>query len=128
MSRADRFARSAAVGLEFTPEGKTALVTSGGMGTGKGRVSTIDVKSRTSHITNISVGAFPFGLAITPNGKTLIVANNDSGTVSTIDLKTKAKHRTDIPVGRAPGGVAITLDGKTAFVSNNGLPPLHWRR
>jgi YVTN family beta-propeller protein len=82
-------------------------------------VSTIDVKTRTKDPTDIPVGQSPFGVAITPDGKTAFVANGASGTVSTIDVKTRTKGPTDIPVGSGAFDVAITPDGKTAFVTNN---------
>ena len=71
-------------------------------------MSTIDVKTRTKHPTDIPVGRYPNGVAITPDGKTAFVANVLSGTVSTIDVKTRTKHPTDIPVGTQPDRVAIT--------------------
>jgi YVTN family beta-propeller protein len=86
----------------------------------EGTLSTIDVKSRTKHPADIPVGSGPFGVAVTPDGKTAFVANNGSGTVSTIDVKTRQKHLTDITVGTQPIGVAVTPDGKTAFVANLG--------
>jgi YVTN family beta-propeller protein len=77
----------------------------------------IDVKTRTTVPTDIAVSS---GVAVTPDGKTAFVTNEDSGTVFTIDVKTKAKHPTDIPFPFGPGhDVAITPDGKTAFVTNN---------
>ena len=84
-----------------------------------GTVSTIDVKTRTKHPTDIAVGGGPVGVAVTPDGKTAYVANQANGSVSTIDVKTRTKHRTDITVGSLAFGVAITPDGKTAFVTNN---------
>jgi DNA-binding beta-propeller fold protein YncE len=98
---------SGAVGLTFTPDGKTAFVTSGGMGTGNGRVSTIDVKARTKNPTDITVGPDPFGLAVTPDGKTVFVANFDSNTVSTIDVKTRDQepHRHHRRLAPRLGGV-----------------------
>jgi YVTN family beta-propeller protein len=71
-------------------------------------VSTIDVKTRTKHPTDIPVGTAPIGVAVTPDGKTAFVANLGSGTVSTIDVKTGKKNPTDIPVGASPVGVAFT--------------------
>jgi YVTN family beta-propeller protein len=94
----------------------TAFVTNALSGT----VSTIDVKTRTKHRTDIPVGTDPFGLAITPNGKTAFVTNVNLGTVSTIDVKTRKKNPTDITVGTAPNRVAVTPDGKTVFVPNSG--------
>src|SRR5262245_44950224 len=94
----------------------TAFVANGASGNG----ATIDVKTRTKHPTDITVGSFPFGVAVTPDGRTAFVANTNSGTVSTIDVKTRAKNPADIAVGSNPFWVAITPDGKTAFVTNNG--------
>jgi YVTN family beta-propeller protein len=94
----------------------TAFVTNSGSDT----VSTIDVKTRTKHPTDVSVGSFPWGVAVTPDGKTAFVANGVSGTVSTIDARTRTKHPADISVGSVPFLVAVTPNGKTAFVANNG--------
>jgi len=102
------------VGVAVTPNGKTAFVTNALSGT----VSTIDVKTRTKHPTDVVTGSLPLGVAVTPDSKTAFVTNNGSGTVSTIDVKTRSKHATDIPVGPFPKGVAVTPDGKTAFVTN----------
>ncbi len=100
--------------VAITPDGKTAFVANPLSAT----VSTIDVKTRTKHPTDIAVGSVPIGAAVTPDGKTLFVVNGGSGTVSTIDVKTRTKNATDIPVGTNPRGVAVTPDGKTAFVTN----------
>ena len=84
-----------------------------------GTVSTIDVKTRTKHPTDIVLGGGPVGVAVTPDGKPAYVANQSSGTVSTIDVKTRKKNPTDIPVGTDPNRAAVTPDGKTVFVTNN---------
>jgi YVTN family beta-propeller protein len=76
--------------------------------TGSGTVSTIDVKTRIEHPTDITVGSMPFGVAVTPDGKTAFVANTGSDTVSTIDVKTRTKDPTDTPVGSGPFGVTVT--------------------
>ncbi|HKA93214.1 MAG TPA: beta-propeller fold lactonase family protein, partial [Acidimicrobiia bacterium] len=68
----------------------------------------IDVKTRTKVPTDITVGAQPINLAVTPDGKTVFVANYGSDTVSAIDVKTRTKDPTDIPVGAAPGAVSVT--------------------
>jgi YVTN family beta-propeller protein len=71
--------------------------------------STIDVKTRPKHPDDIiTVGAAPYGVAVTSDGKTAFVTNNATGTVSTIDVKTRTKHPTDIAVGPNPLGVAVT--------------------
>jgi YVTN family beta-propeller protein len=86
---------------------------------GSGTISTIGVTSRTKHPNDITVGSFPFAVAIAPDGRTAFVTNNASGTVSTIDVRTRTKHRADIAVGAGPYAMAITPDGGTAFVTNS---------
>ena len=65
-------------------------------------VSTIDVQTRRKNPNDIPVGQAPFGVAVTPDGKTAFVTNRDSGTVSAIDVKTRTKHPTDIHFGAFP--------------------------
>jgi YVTN family beta-propeller protein len=73
-----------------------------------GSVNSIPDPATRSHPTDIPVGTFPVGVAVTPAGKTAFVANVGSGTVSTIDVRTRTKHPTDIAVGNLPVGVAVT--------------------
>jgi YVTN family beta-propeller protein len=115
--------------VAITPDGKTAFVTHAHFGGAQwpppagadlgNSVSTIDVKSRTKHSTDITVGALPWSVVFTLDGKTAFLTSG-LGTVSTIDVKTRTKSPTDIPVGAGPGGMAVTPDGKTAFVANYG--------
>jgi len=70
-------------------------------------VSTIDVKTRKKHLTDIAVGAHPKWVAVTPDGKTAFVTNGGSASVSTIDVKTRTKNLTDIPVGSEPVRLAF---------------------
>ena len=48
--------------MAVTPDGKTAFVANYGSDT----VSTIDVKTRTKHPTDITVGTQPIRVAVTP--------------------------------------------------------------
>ena len=66
----------------------------------------------------ITVGNAPHGVAITPDGKHVYVANNADGTVSVITTATGAVSA-PITVGNGPEQVAITPDGKHAYVTNN---------
>ncbi len=113
-------------GVTVTPDGKTAFVMNGGVLAGPAgvigpirpvgdSVSTIDVKTRTKHPTDITVPPGPIGVAVTPDGKTAFVKTAVG--VSMIDVKTRTKHPTDITAG-VGGGVAFTPDGKTAFVTD----------
>src|SRR5262245_10719233 len=123
------------VDVAVTPDGKTALVTNYGPFTSfseavdalrelppgiVGTVSMIDVKTRTKNPADISVGALPVHVAVTPDGKTAFVTSLGSGTVSTIDVKTGTKEPDDIPVGPFPSDAVVTPDGKTVFVTDFG--------
>ena len=67
----------------------------------------------------ITVGAFPFAIAITPDGKTAYVVIAGSGTVTPIATATNTPGH-PIPVGREPLAIAITPDGRTAYVVSCG--------
>jgi YVTN family beta-propeller protein len=96
------------VGVSAVPARKVCRATAVVTNAMSDSVSTIDVKTRTKHPTDVSVGSFPFGVAVTPDGKTAFVTNSSSGTVSTIDVKTRIKGPTDISVGTGPVAVAFT--------------------
>jgi YVTN family beta-propeller protein len=59
---------------------------------------------------------WPEGLAVTPDGKTLVVALNQVDRAAVIDLATNSVKL--VPVGEFPAWVAISPDGKDAYVSN----------
>jgi YVTN family beta-propeller protein len=77
----------------------------------------IDTATNTASPTTIPVGAHPIAIAITPDGKTVYVANEGSNNVSVIDTATNTASPTTIPVGAHPNAIAITPDGKTAYVA-----------
>jgi YVTN family beta-propeller protein len=64
-------------------------------------------------------GSGPEGLAISPDGSSLWVANRDDGTVTILDPYTLATQSTMIS-GRAPVRDAFTPDGNRAYVVNAG--------
>ena len=59
----------------------------------------------------------PFAAALSPDGKTLYLANAGSDDVSVIDLGTNRKLA-HLAVGANPRGIAITPDGSRIFVNN----------
>ncbi|KJY41367.1 hypothetical protein VR41_12905, partial [Streptomyces sp. NRRL B-1568] len=65
----------------------------------------------------ITVGATPFGVAITPDGLHAYVTNSGDSTVSVISTATNTVTAT-VTVGTTPLGVAIA--GTNAYVANNG--------
>ena len=71
----------------------------------------------------IPVGNSPSGVAITPDGQHVVVANSGSSTVSVIATASNTVVGTPIPVGNSPQGVAITPDGKHVYVTNAGSFP-----
>ena len=64
------------------------------------------------------MGNGPFGVAVTPDGKHVYVANNASNTVSVIETASNTVVATVLGVGGFPLEVAITPDGKHAYVAN----------
>ena len=63
--------------------------------------------------------ANPLGVAVTPNGKRVIVALSVSNELAVVKLATRAVVAR-IPVGVCPYGVELTRNGRFAFVSNFG--------
>jgi len=69
--------------------------------------------------------AYPFSVAITPDGSKAYVAieydgfsGPVAGAVSVIDTATNTVVGSPIPVGKDPYGIAITPDGSKVFVTN----------
>ena len=58
------------------------------------------------------LGLQPAGLAVTPDGSTVYVANKASGTVSFINVATNSAVGSIALPGGGPIGVAVTPDGK----------------
>lgn len=67
----------------------------------------------------LPVGKSSNGLAVSPNGGVIAVANTGDGTVSLVSA-TDLSDATTIPVGAAPEGASFTPDGRYLWVSNNG--------
>jgi YVTN family beta-propeller protein len=69
-------------------------------------------------ITQITAGSGPGPLALTPDGKTLYVANANDGTVSVISTATNAVIAT---IGNEPGVASAVMspDGNTLYLVNN---------
>jgi len=87
-----------------------------------GTLSVIDAKNNYAVKATTPVAGFPLWLAISPDGKTLYVTNNEvRGLVSVIDT-TQATYpvTATIEVGLDPQGVAVSPDGKEVYVANFG--------
>ncbi len=87
-------------------------------------VSVINTVSNTLTAT-VPVGTEPFGVAVSPDGTRVYVANTkygDRGTVSVIDTAiNKVTATVDIGYKYSPCGVAITPDGKKVYVADRDI-------
>jgi YVTN family beta-propeller protein len=107
--------------IVITPDGKTLYVASGSY-YANGAYSYGTTVTPIATATNtagppITTGSQPWGMAITPDGKTVYVANYGSGTVTPIATTTNTAGP-PITVGSGPFDIAITPDGKTVYVAN----------
>lgn len=91
-----------------------------------GTVSVIDLATRLV-ATEIDVDLHPSGMAVSPDGARLYVANANSDTVSVIDTtgdtvggRLDAKPLPGLPFGSAPNALDVSPDGKTLYVANGG--------
>jgi YVTN family beta-propeller protein len=89
-----------------------------------GSVSVVDLTTH-RQITQIPVGLHPSGIAATPDGKHVLVANANSDTISVIDTASNQVVETistrpaeKLLFGSAPNAIAISPDSKTVYVTN----------
>ena len=115
-------------GIAFAPNGSKVYVSGGG--NNKIRVFSISGETLTEQSSIVlppgptrpffgDKAPYPDGLAISPDGSRLYVANNLGDSMSIVNTATGATVATT-PVGRNPYTVALSGDGKTAYVSDWG--------
>jgi YVTN family beta-propeller protein len=114
------------VGLAFTPDGKT-LYASGG-GNNLIRRYTVNDGMLTegkpimlppvSGRTGTPINPLPAGIALTPDGQRLLVANQQADAMSVVDLATNVVHTA--AAGHRPYAVLASADGHSAYVTNQG--------
>jgi YVTN family beta-propeller protein len=86
---------------------------SGNAGVGaSGRLAECDERGRLADPGRLR----PTGVAVTPDGSKVYVANQSSNTVSVINTATNAVG--SITVGSGPVGGAVTPDGSEVYVAN----------
>jgi DNA-binding beta-propeller fold protein YncE len=80
------------------------------------RVAIVDVAS--SNVRYVETGSYPYGAAITPDGRTGLVSNEASGTLSIVDLVAGTKLG-DVDLGHLthPEGIVIDPSGARAYVA-----------
>jgi YVTN family beta-propeller protein len=76
------------------------------------------VDTMTSAVKKVAVGAYPWDLAVSTDGRRAYVTNCLDGSLSIISCATDMLTAT-VPVGVHPSRVALSGDGKRAFVVNN---------
>jgi YVTN family beta-propeller protein len=113
--------------IVMAPDGRTAYVTSD-----ESIVVPIDTATGTPEapirvgVTGPGLHDQPDGIAVTPDGRTVYVANIGSGTVTPIDAATNTPGE-PVEVGVRPRAIVITPDGRTAYVVNQSRPqPPPW--
>ncbi len=91
-----------------------------------GTVSVIDLETG-QVVKEVAVGLHPCGMALSPDGARLYVANANSDTVSVVDTATgevaatfQTRPMPRLPFGSAPNALALSQDGSTLFVANGG--------
>ena len=100
-----------------TPNGQKAYVTLAGTELEpRDEVVVIDVAAR-EELSRVRVGTQPYGLAMHPSGRWLIVTNRFSNYVSVIDVATD-QAIAQIPVEFYCDDLVLALDGQTAYLSN----------
>src|SRR5215470_13460234 len=77
-------------------------------------VSVIDTATNTVSAT-IPIGPSPLGVAVSPDGSKVYVANGPD--ISVLDTATNTVSAT-IPIGPSPLGVAVSPDGSKVYTTN----------
>jgi YVTN family beta-propeller protein len=77
-----------------------------------------DWRETTGQDDRIKVGTAPIGVAVSPDGKYLYVANHHGNSVSVIDTSDGTVIDTVKEVGRGPVGVAVSPNGDHVYVTN----------
>jgi YVTN family beta-propeller protein len=70
-------------------------------------------------IKTVGVGRGPYGVAVSPNGSRVYVANSYEGTVSVIDTATNSLVNT-IPAGGCLTGIAVSPNNARVYVTASG--------
>jgi DNA-binding beta-propeller fold protein YncE len=98
--------------LAVSPNGSTLLVPLNLAD----RAAVVDTSS--GAVRYVATGTYPYGAAITPDGRTGLVSNEATGTVSFIDLATATKLG-DVDLGHLshPEAIAVDPSGTRAYVA-----------
>jgi YVTN family beta-propeller protein len=114
------------VGLTYSPDGQHVYASGGGSNVihtfavaADGLLTATGDWKRATQKTPLGDAPWPIGLSVSPDGKTLYVADNLANDVALIDTTNGALIAT-VPVGSFPYTPLVSRDGKRVFVSNWG--------
>ncbi len=120
-------ATSSPAHVQFTPDGRRALVTRDDAAASFVSVLNIDGETVTKTDRDITAGLRPYGMGITPDGRWAVAANigrggGDNDTVTLINLQREPYLAVDtISVGPTPEGIQVSPDNRHVAVTiHNG--------
>jgi YVTN family beta-propeller protein len=120
-------------GIKLAPDGKHVLVALsgspiGGPGVDESKLPPADRAADGIGLVDLETGALvrkyqsgqdPESFAISPDGKTLYVSNEDAAEMSALDLDS-GNIRGRVKVGEEPEGVTVRPDGRVVYVTCEG--------
>ena len=100
--------------VAVSPDNRLAFVTQASAG----NVIFIDLKKR-AVVDTVDVGFSPFGVAISPDGRTLYIVNTQSGTgsLSVIDIPSRTVKDT-VEFETQPGLIVVSPDGDRGYLNS----------
>jgi len=108
------------LGIAMHPDGRRAYIAFANViDSTIGIVKVFDLVTMTPEATNVSVGARPTGITVTPDGAKIYVSNNLANSVTVIDAETNQATAT-IAVQLGPVGLAVSPDNTRVYVANKG--------
>jgi len=120
-------ATSSPAHVQFTPDGRRALVTRDDAAASFVTVLNVDGETVTRTDRDITAGLRPYGMGITPDGRWAVAANigrgaGDNDTVTLINLQREPYLAVDtVSVGPTPEGIQVSPDNRHVAVTiHNG--------